>query len=166
MVFVLCALLDPFFDDFFLFFGEGAVGVLGGHGVVFVEDAEDDFGVFGGAGDDGGGAFMFFVGEFGEVEGDVAFTGFGVLSVAVEAVFREDGSDVFVVGDLFFGNQGGGEEKRGERPTLDVGRRTLKFEEEGEEAIWHDGEAEAVEGRRESCLRIGTVGLSLDRSCN
>ena len=103
VVFVLRALLDPFLDELFLLIGEGAVGVLGGHGVGVVENAVDDFGVFGVAGDDGGGAFVILVGKFREVEGDVAFTGIGILAVAVETVLGENGADVFVVGDLFFG---------------------------------------------------------------
>jgi len=71
---------------------------------------------------------VFFVGEFGEVEGNVAFAGFGVLSVAGEAVLREDGTDVLVVGNLFFCAQSWGKS-------------------EGEqEAFWHDDEAELVEG--------------------
>ena len=111
VVFILGTLFDPFFDEVLLLFGEGAIGVLGRHGVGVVKDAVDDFGVFGVAGDDWGCAFVFSVGEFGEMEGDVGFAGLGILAVAVKAVLREDGANVFVVTNFFFGAEGGGEDK-------------------------------------------------------
>ncbi len=59
---------------------------------------------------------MILVGEFGEVEGDVALAGFRVLAVAIEAVLREDGANVLVVGDWFFGLEG--QEEEGEEETF------------------------------------------------
>lgn len=114
VVFVLRPLCNPFFDEIFLFCGERAVGVPGGHWVIFVKDAVDDFRIFGVSGDDGGGSLVLLVSKFGEVEGDVGFTGFWILPVAVETILREDGTDVLVVTDLFFGTEGGDESKEEE----------------------------------------------------
>ncbi len=77
-------------------------------------DAEDEVAGVGVAGGDGGA-----VGAGGEgggflVEAEVGLAGFGVGTVAGEAVLGEDGADVAVVVDGVFGGEGGGGEEEGQ----------------------------------------------------
>ena len=83
-------------------------------------DAGDHFRFSGGSGDDGFGGDGFIP----EVEPEVSFAVGGVGAVAEVAIFGEDGLDVPVEGDLFFG--GGGNSEEG-------------GEEEDVEGGWHGG---------------------------
>lgn len=109
VVFEWCALVDPVFESLFLFVGKVAMGVWWGHDFICIvaEDALDEEGFGRVAGDDGLVGALALEG----IELEVGFALVGVLAVAVEAVFREDGADVAVVGD---GGGGGGDGGEGE----------------------------------------------------
>ena len=101
---------DPVAEEGALGVGERAVGVGRRHDFVRVrgDEAFDEFAFVGVAGDEG----VFGEGGVADVEAEVGFAFIGVLAVAVEAVFAEDGADVAVEGDLcgWGGDREGGEE--------------------------------------------------------
>jgi hypothetical protein len=113
------ALLDPAAEYFFLFGLELVMRVGRRHHFRFViaRDAAPQLALFRVAGDDRDGVVVEFgVGGRRLVEPQVGLAGLGVEAVAFEAVFREDGADVAVEGELFIaGGCRGSGEKGGEQ---------------------------------------------------
>ena len=118
MGFVFGALRDPAPDQFLLGFAECLVGGGGRHEVIGIlgEEPFDDCALVGLAGDDGKlpglGRLQRLVAP---VETEVGFARGGVRTVAVEAVLREERTDVAIIVQRFRGPRGG------ERPRRDQG---------------------------------------------
>jgi len=120
VLFVGRTLGDPAAEEGDLFGRDVFVGVGRGHLLfgVLREQAEDELALFGFAGGDDEAAVALGDGVVAFVEAELGLAVVGVLAVAVETVFREDGADVAV--ELELGGRGGagsGGEQGGQEET-------------------------------------------------
>ena len=94
---ILGALGDPAAEELLLFGRERLVGLVRGHGIAFVENADDDLALVRVARDDGeDSVFGLFDGLVADVEPQPGLAGVRIETVAVEAGVRHDGPDVAV----------------------------------------------------------------------